>query len=311
MKPEILYETYRGKILEKQHFGFVLAVDKNENIFYKTGDDENNKFWFRSAAKPMQASLIIQSGAYKKFNMTLQELAVCCASHSGTAEHVECVESILNKIGLSENHLLCGVAEPLDKSSRDTILIAGKNFSTLHNNCSGKHAGMLAVCVANNWDIKTYTDYSHELQKIIKTSIADFCNYPESEIDFEKDGCGSPVHSMPHYKMGIGYINLFNDKNYVNIKQAIKQYPVLAGGNSRLDTEIIRATKGKLISKVAAEGLCITLNTLTEQALVVKILDANPKARFNVTIESLNKLNWISQEQHKNLLLISNAGDKI
>ncbi len=303
MKPELLVEIKRGQITEKQHFGFIIAVDKNENIFFKKGDDENGKFWFRSAAKPLQASLILKSGAYNKFNLNSQELAVCCASHTGTGEHVLHVQSILHKIGLGEANLKCGVHEPIDKQTRDSIISCTYKdadfsaFSQLHNNCSGKHAGMLAVCVMNNWELANYLDFDHPLQKKIKKTIAKFCNFSEDEIELERDGCSAPVHALPYIKMGVGYLNLFFDSEYAILKKAFQENPVLIGGNGRLDTEIIKATSGRLISKVGAEGLCITVNTENEQALIVKILDADPKARFLATIRTLRELGWISEKE--------------
>lgn len=300
MKPALLIETKRDKITEKQHFGFILVVDKKENILFKIGDDENKNFWFRSAAKPLQASLIIKSGAYNKFNFTLHELAVCCASHTGTETHTKTVQSVLNKIGLKEEHLQCGIHEPLDKETREKLIKENKVSNQIHNNCSGKHAGMLAVCRANDWDIQNYLDFSHPLQKEITKSISKFCNFDINNINIGHDGCSAPVHALPHYKMGVGFLNLFLDKNYELLKKAFQENPFLIGGNKRLDSEIIKASSGKLISKVAAEGLCITVNLEQQQALIVKILDADQSARSIATIEALKQLKWLSEEEINN-----------
>ena len=293
MKPALLFETKRGNIVEKQHFGFVIVVDESENIVLKIGDDENQKFWLRSAAKPMQASLIIESGAYEKFNMTLEELAVCCASHAGTDEHVKRVRSILEKIGLDESYFQCGASEPLDIESRNFLIKNNLKPLPIHNNCSGKHAGMLAVCMAKNYSIKNYLDFKHPHQNQIKKAVANFCNYDEKDIEIERDGCLAPVHALPHYKMGVGYLNVFLNEDYKLIKNAFEQYPFLLGGNNRLDTEVITASRSKLISKVAAEGLCITVNPEARQALIVKILDADMSARKEVVFKQLKNLNWL------------------
>lgn len=305
MKPYLLVEVKRGGITERQHYGFVIGVDKFENVFFRQGDDENQKCWLRSAAKPFQASLIIKSGAYQKFNFTPQELAVCCASHSGTIEHVKHVKSMLDKIGLCESDLQCGIREPLDKETRDSLIVNSIPFSQFHNNCSGKHAGMLAVCVVNNWEIKNYLDFNHPLQIEITKIIAEFCNYPEKELELGRDGCSAPVHALPFTKMGTGFINLFSDKKYEILKKAIQANPILAGGKERLDTEIIMATSGRLISKVGAEGLCVTVNTEKEQALVVKIIDGDMKARSIATIKALKQLKWLSDTETESLKLSS------
>jgi L-asparaginase II len=301
MKPALLIETYRSELVEKQHFGFILAIDREENVVFRAGDDYNRNFWLRSAAKPLQASLIIDSGAFEKFDFSLQELAVCSASHTGTDLHTNTVKGLLNKLGLEEKHLKCGVHEPLDKKAKCSAV----EFSQLHNNCSGKHAGMLAVCKANNWDINNYLDFEHPYQQRLTTRISELCNFDQSKISVGRDGCEAPVHSLPHIKMGTGFLNLFLDSKYEKIKQAFQKYPFFIGGNERLDSEIIRATSGKLISKVAAEGLCITVNLEQKQALIVKILDADMKARAIAVSETLHRLNWISKEEYINLCQIS------
>lgn len=296
MEPALLIETTRSQLTETQHFGFILVVDKKEKILSKIGDDKNKNFWFRSAAKPFQASLIIKSGAYDKFNFTLEELAVCCASHTGTEEHTKTVQSVLNKIGLKETDLQCGIHDPLDKKTRDFFIKNNIEPSQLHNNCSGKHAGMLAVCKAKEWNTENYLELNHPLQKEIKTTVANFCNFDENSINTGTDGCSAPVHALPLYKMGIGFLNLFLNKDYENIKKAFQKNLFLIGGNERLDTEIIKASCGNLISKTAAGGLCVTINLEQEQALVIKILDADTTARSIATIEALKQLKWLSED---------------
>jgi len=197
MKPALLIEKTRNQIAETHHFGFILAVDKKENILLKIGDDKNENFWIRSAAKPFQGSLIIESDAYNKFNLSLQELAVCCASHTGTEDHTNAVLSVLNKIGLREDALQCGTHEPLDKKTRDSLIKKNLIPSQLHNNCSGKHAGMLAICIAKGWDINDYLDLNHPLQKKITETIAKFCAFDKNSINIGIDGCSAPVHALP------------------------------------------------------------------------------------------------------------------
>lgn len=152
---------------------------------------------------------------------------------------------------------------------------------------------MLAVCRANGHDTKNYLDFDHPHQKEIKKTVAKFCNYDEKDIEIARDGCLAPVHAIPYYKMGAGFLNLFLNEDYKIIREAFQNYPVLIGGNNRLDTEIIKASGGKLISKVAAEGLCITICPEKETALIVKILDADMEARQRVTFQYLEKLNLL------------------
>jgi L-asparaginase II len=310
MKTALLIQAIRGSLVEREHYGYIILTD-NKNILLEIGKSKNRIFYTRSCAKPFQAYPLLSSGAFKKFKITPEELAVCCASHAGTKIHTEKVLNILKKAGLNENHLKCGVHPPLDENTKKNLVKNNKPFTALHNNCSGKHAGMLAVCVHNCWNVDSYLDYNHHLQKEILELTKTFCGikkiYPES-----LDGCKAPISSMPLYKMGTGYLNLFSDEYGKIIKKAFTENPFLIGGGGRLDTEIIKATNGRLIAKVGAEGLCIVVNTLKNQSLVVKIIDANIQARSIAVLESLKQLKWLTDEEFNNrdILSLSNCDIK-
>jgi len=296
MKSELLLKVKRGKLTEREHFGFLILVDKKENIISKKGNYEDNSFFLRSCAKPFQALPVITSGTYSKFNFTPAELAVICSSHTASKEHLLLIKSILKKIGLTEKNLQCGTHDPIDTETKNYLIKRDLKASPIHNNCSGKHSGMLAVCKAMNWDINAYLDFDHPLQKHYIEIIKKLCNIKES-IELSIDGCGAPVYGMPFYKMGFGFLKLFLSQEAELIKKAFIQHPTVIGGNGRLDSEIIKASHGKLIAKVGAEGLCIVVNPKEEQALVVKIMDANIPARSIVAIESLRQLGWLSSKE--------------
>ncbi len=175
MKPELLVKTDRGNSPEKLHYGFIFVINEDYKTVIKIGEDELTPFPFRSAAKPLQASVIIDSGTHEQFNFNSEELAVICASHSGTALHTEKVLQVLKKIRLTPKHLQCGVHMPLDPEENRLLIKENRTAVSLHNNCSGKHAGMLSVCVKNNWDLGSYLDIEHPLQKQIMKNIKDFC----------------------------------------------------------------------------------------------------------------------------------------
>jgi len=299
MKPELLLKVKRGKLTEREHFGFLLLVDKKERIISQIGNCKNNSFFLRSCAKPFQALPVITSGAYDKFNFTPSELAVICASHTASKEHLILIKSILDKIGLSEKNLQCGIHDPIDIETRNYLIKHNLKAGPIHNNCSGKHSGMLSVCKAMNWDIDNYLDLNHPLQKQYIEIIKNLCDIKEN-LEISIDGCGAPVHGLPFYKMGTGFLKLFLSQEAKLIKKAFIQNPVIIGGNERLDSEIMKASNGKLIAKVGAEGLCIVINIEEEKALVVKALDANISARSIVTIESLKQLGWLSLKELKN-----------
>ncbi|OGI03076.1 MAG: hypothetical protein A2Y25_10210 [Candidatus Melainabacteria bacterium GWF2_37_15] len=273
MKPQLLVKVDREGYVEKLHYGFILVVDENFNIVLKQGDDDNEPFPFRSAAKPLQATPVIDSGAFEHFGFTHKELAIMCASHVGDDEHVETVKSILKKIGLSEENLHCVP-------------------HTLQNNCSGKHSGMLAACVKNGWDINTYLDKDHPLQKQIMAKVKELCaleNLPPTVVD----GCTAPVPVLPHYNMAVGYLNLFLNPKYEDIKLAMTQNPYIVGGEGKIDTEVMKASPGKLVAKVAAAGSCVVMNLEEKKVLVVKITDADRDARTIAVWDMVRKLGWV------------------
>lgn len=272
MKPNLLVRTEREGYVEKLHYGFVWAIDEEFNVIHKEGDDKNTPFPFRSGAKPLQATAVIDSGAFEHFGFTHKELAIMCASHTGEEVHVETVKSVLEKIGLTENDLQCVP-------------------HSLKNNCSGKHSGMLAVCVKNGWDIKNYLDKNHPLQIQIMQKIKQLCmldNLPPTVLD----GCTAPVPVLPHYNMCVGFLNLLFDQKYKYIIHAMHQNPYIVGGNGKIDTEVMTTFPGKFISKVAAEGVCIIVNLDKKKALLIKIADSDHKARSIAVWNMLDKLRW-------------------
>lgn len=287
--PEKLVKYLRDGLIEQEHFGFIVLCNK-ERVIDKTGETNNYPFYLRSCAKPLQAGLLIDFGMDKFFNMTEQEIALCCASHAGEEIHTETAKDLLLKIGLEPSSLKCGLHKPLSKTEQRKLLLNGERENVFHNNCSGKHIMMLGLCVMNGWDLLTYDDENHPLQKLIKQKIYELCevkqNYP-----ITSDGCGVPIHSMPLSNMVKGYLNLFCNPIYVKIKNAFLNNPYIIGGEDRTDTKIIENSHN-IIAKVGAGGLCIVVNTEKEEGFVVKISDSDMKARELVVIDTLKNLHW-------------------
>lgn len=287
--PEKLVEYIRDGLVEQEHFGFVVLCNR-EKIIGTTGETNNCPFYLRSCAKPLQASLLIDFGMDKFFNMTEDEIALCCASHAGEEIHTKTAQRLLKKIGLEPASLKCGLHKPLSKTEQKKLLLNSEVKNVFHNNCSGKHIMMLGLCVMNGWDILTYDDINHPLQKLIKQRIYDLCeikqNYPVTS-----DGCGVPIHSMPLFNMVKGYLNLFCNPVYEKLTHAFLNKPYIIGGEDRTDTKIIENSKN-IIAKVGAGGLCIVINTEKEEGFAVKICDSDMKAREIVVIDTLKNLRW-------------------
>lgn len=308
---EPLVKVTRGGITESRHRGHIVAVDPDGNIVAHLGAPETVTY-LRSSAKPHQAIPLIASGAADRFGFTEREVALACASHSGESIHTEVAASMLEKIGLSADALKCGVHEPFSQEVSRQLREKGEAPNVLQNNCSGKHAGMLALALHLGAPTETYDRPDNPVQLAIGRTVAQFSGVPMEDIAVGVDGCGVPVFGITIKAMALMYARLitppdsFDDKikgACRRIVSAMSTYPELIGGSSdRLDTEIMRAAKGRLVSKVGAEGV-YTVGVLPDEqwsrglGLALKIEDGDDhRARPPVVIESLRQLGILADE---------------
>ena len=278
----------RDGLEEESHEGFL-------EIYSKPSKNET-PYYLRSCAKPLQASLLIDYG----IDLSLQELALCSGSHSGEECHIKTAREILEKIGLDESYLKCGIHSPLSRSMQDKMLINGEKARAIHNNCSGKHIGFLAICKKMNWDLTSYDEPNHPLQIEIKNKINKMCGV-NKEYPVTTDGCGVPILSMPLYNLTKGFISLLD---YPQIISSIKENPYIFGGENRLDTEIIQNSEN-LIAKVGAGGLCVVLNFKEKDAFALKINDCSAEARRIAVLEIINRLGWADIKYNKKIKTLS------
>ncbi len=296
LKPKCLVQEKRSGLLELEFYGYAVYYNRQKNI-QTFGQTDNCFFFHRSCAKPLQASLIWDYNTKEFFKLTDEEIAVCCASHTGEKVHTDLVKSVLNKAGLGENDLLCPPIAPLSESEQKRI----KTYSKLHNNCSGKHALMLAICRQNNWDTKTYLEKDHPLQKAVYNQIKELCE-AQYNMPYTPDGCGAPNWATSLEDLAKGFLSLFCNDRYKTIQTAFMKNPYISGGTGRLDTQIMQMNK-KLAAKVGAGGLCYVVNTETQEVLGFKITDANMRARSIAVIETLIKIGWIDKNSIEKCLL--------
>ncbi len=295
-----LIKYVRNNLCEQSHQGIILHINK-KGILNKTGEDNNYLFFHRSCMKPLQYAIIVDLGIDKAFNFSLKETAVCSGSHAGDIEHQELVLSVLNKISLSEDNLLCPAIAPLSEKEIKRLNRDNLPFRKIHNNCSGKHAAMLAICKYLNFDISDYTEFNHPLTELITKKVCELCEISTDKIIRSKDGCTLPVIATPLFNLGLGFLNLFCDLKYEKIKNAFLKHPFLIGGDKRFDTDIIKYGKD-IIAKVGAGGLCIVVNLKKEEALIIKVADSNTTARAYALISAMKQLKWDFNEEEINNL---------
>lgn len=308
---EPLVEVKRGGITESRHRGHIVAVEPDGTIAAHLGAPETVTY-LRSSAKPHQAIPLVASGAADRFGFTENEIALACASHSGEPIHTEVAASMLRKIGLNPEALKCGVHEPFSPEVARRLRETGEQPNVLQNNCSGKHAGMLALALHLGAPTETYDEPSNPVQLAIGKTVAEFAEIPIEDIAVGVDGCGVPVFGITVKAMALMYARLVAPlANFAEptrnacarIVAAMTAHPELIGGTSdRLDTEMMRAAKGRLISKVGAEGV-YTVGILPCEdwprglGLALKIEDGDDhRARPTVVIESLRQLGILADE---------------
>jgi L-asparaginase II len=308
--PEPLVEVTRGGLTESRHRGHVIAVEPDGTIVAQLGARETVTY-LRSSAKPHQAIPLIASGAADRFNFDEREIALACASHNGEPIHTEVAAEMLRKIGVGPEALKCGVHDPFSPDITRELREKGEAPNVLQNNCSGKHAGMLALALHLGAPLETYDEPGNPVQKAIAETVAQFSGVPIEDIAVGTDGCGVPVFGITVKAMALMYARLVSPPEYdeatrnacARIVSAMTAYPELIGGTrDRLDTEIMRAAKGRLVSKVGAEGV-YTCGILPCEdwprglGLALKIEDGDDhRARPTVVIESLRQLGILADE---------------
>ena len=273
--------------------------------------------YLRSSAKPFQAIPLVTSGAADHFGLTEAELAIACGSHSGEDLHARVVAGMLEKIGLDESFLKCGVHDPFDRATAERLRRDGESPGLLRNNCSVKHTGMLALSRHLGASPESYDDPAGHVQQAILRAVAQFSGVHEAEIAVGTDGCGVPVFGVSVSTMALMYARLvappsdFDEEMRgacARLTAAMTAYPELVGGTvERFDTEVIRAGRGLFISKIGAEGV-YTAGVLPCEmwpkglGLAFKIEDGEDRrARSTIAIEALSQLNVLDEDAQKTL----------
>ena len=252
----------RDGLIESTHFGRIAVCQADGRLTGSAGNPETAQFW-RSSSKPLQALSVVVSGAADRFEFTQKELSVCCASHSGSAEHVETVAGILAKLDLDASDLNCGTHWPGDTDERNRLIREGEEPSPLHNNCSGKHAGMLATCRALDASTEGYLDFDHPVQRLIAVHLSLLANVSEEQFAVGHDGCGAPTVAMPLSAMARSFARLASPDELPDdlpeaarrVADAMAAEPVMVSSSGSFNTELLRLGGGDIVAKGGAEGL--------------------------------------------------------
>lgn len=305
---EKLIEITRGDIVETIHYGDVAVVNSKGDLLYHCGNPEKYTFW-RSAAKPIQAFNVIISGAADKYGFTDEELSIMCASHYGEKFHLKTIKSILNKIGLTENHILGGTVTSLSSEYALELAYQQTILNPMYSDCSGKHAGMLSVCKHKNFPLETYKELSHPQQQSILKIIAKMTDMDIKNIGIGIDGCSVPVHAMPIKNMALAYARLANPEQLPEsykmasqkVFKAMTKHPEMVSGTNGFCSNLIALSNKKLVGKVGAEGVyCVGVKN-RDIGISIKIESGNMNVLPPAVIHILDKLDVLTKAELKTL----------
>ena len=299
----ILCRVTRGELTESIHVAFAVAVDETGQPFYSTGDPQYLTC-IRSSLKPFQAAASVKAGAVDAAEFNDDELALMCASHKGESIHVKTAESMLTKLGLTVDDYECGSHFPSDTLTRHRMIRENKEAQPLHNNCSGKHAGMLALAKHLGQGTNDYIKKYHPVQHTILEYVQDITGL--ETIHTEIDGCSAPTPFMTLETIARLFQTLAagSKPELKRVFKAMSSCPDLVGGSNHFDSYFIKALTGRGVTKVGGESVRgIALKTLDKGpvGIAIKILDGNFRALPVATMKLLEHLELLTEEELENL----------
>jgi L-asparaginase II len=301
---------------ECSHFGAFAHVNAKGELLSHAGSP-SNALWpsfTRSTLKAFQALPFARAGGLQRFGLTQKQTALLCASHNGEAAHVEAAQGILDAANTSYQKLACGCHVPGIFSYFSRTPPDGLPFDERHNNCSGKHSGMLAHCVQSGWRLDGYIDIAHPLQQAIAADVAAVCGIEASRMAVGIDGCSAPNFAMPVANLAWGYARMAAacagheaigvegmSESLASLGNAMRREPFMVSGTGRNDWAFALAGRGDWINKVGADGVQVVASVSRGEAIAIKIADADKPALYAATVAALDALGWLDDAQRQEL----------
>jgi L-asparaginase II len=304
MSNPILVETSRGGVVESRHRGSLVVVDTKGRVRLSLGDVSAPVFP-RSAMKALQAVASFETGIIEKFNLSNEEIAITCASHTGEPEHVITAQSILNKAGLGQEDLECGSHWPTYEPAAYDLAQSGVVPCALHNNCSGKHASMLASAVSQGIGTAGYIQPQHDIQQQVKSILESFCHISLNHAPMGIDGCSVPNWAVPLERLAYGFARFGTGegceperaKLCQRIRTAVAEFPFMVAGTDRFCTRIMQQLGEAAFVKTGAEGVfCASLPQLG-LGIALKIDDGATRGSEVVLAHLLHKLGVVDADE--------------
>lgn len=263
MTPALLLEITRGPLVEEVQRGHLMAVDAEGRSLLSLGEPRSAVTYWRSSAKPFQSMTLVTSGAAEAFGFEPEDLAICSASHTGEAMHTEQVGRVLRLAGNAPEDLACGTHLPFDRATAAALRRSGTAPNVLHSNCSGKHAGMLALARHLGAPTEGYRSPDHPVQRLITATVCRFTGLEPDELVIGVDGCGAPTFGLSVERMALAFARLMRadglpeaDQHAAEaVRSAMTAHPHLVGGTRHADSDLMRVAGGRIVMKGGASGV--------------------------------------------------------
>jgi L-asparaginase II len=287
----------RGGHVESVHSVAACVADARGAVRFALGDIDT-PVYLRSSWKPFIAAAVVASGAADRFGFDASEVALVAASHNGEPFHVEAARSMLAKAGLDPSALQCGAHAPQYEPAAAALAAARIEPTALHNNCSGKHAGILAACVHLGFDTSTYLERTHPMQQRILESCARAAGVAVDDMIVGVDGCGIPVAAVSLRAAATAFARMASlaelepaeARALARVRDAMAAQPAFVAGTGRFDTDLIVATGGAVVGKAGAEGVHADALLREGLGLALKVLDGARRAMPPATISVLGEV---------------------
>ncbi len=292
--PVPLVRVERGGVEEAVHLGEVVVVDRAGEIRAAAGSVERLTY-FRSCAKPFQALAGLRAGLVAAFGLHVEHVAIMAASHNGEPRHLEVARALLRQAKVPESALKCGAHWPYYEPAAAVVRREMDEPVAIFNNCSGKHAGMLAAARARDQPLDTYLDPDHPVQAHIRQAIEEFTGTPAAGIRYGIDGCSAPNAAVPLADMARAFARLVTseDENAQLVVEAMTAHPFLVGGTDRFDTRLMEVTDGRLLAKGGAAGAQCLANRATGEGLAIKLESGDGTWTAVAAMTALQQLGWL------------------
>ena len=255
MPNPVIAEVTRGNLVESRHRGAFVITNHNGALVSSAGDF-SSAFFPRSAIKAFQCLPLIESGGAARFGLSGEEIALCCSSHSGEPEHVRVARAILAKADIAEACYECGESNPISTEAHYQLIRQNEKPKQIHNTCSGKHAGMLALAKQLGAPLEGYSRIDHPVQRAVADCLTRYCDSDVANAPFGIDGCSVPSWVLPMQNVALGFARLGASRDEAPrwIIRAARAHSFMIAGTGQFDTKIMQAVP-RLFIKFGAEGV--------------------------------------------------------